>query len=611
MPCYDYYIAQDLYSYGYINESIWDGCQLDTPVLFFPPDNIQLCNGQSSGVVTFDLVLEWLPVAGAEFYVLEIAQNTDFIGPDVRAYVVYAPTTTYTFSDSDFRQGEQYVWRVSAVDGTTTFGCHSLASEPRTFTKVCVLQFVGARDQDPDISDKNKCDLFNVTVQIQGQSKIDCCDCAQYFANVGYNCSTPFGGDLISVDSLAWNIRANPGQDPPVILGAVGSPDSVFVCPPQDGDSQEAIIDLCVVFNDLVNGGTFICCDHKNIEIQCEEPTKSNSFGVVASVDVSQEGLFNGGPGIQLYFPVGNPASSANTDPNPTGTDLPDFGAGSVAILSGPIVFSPTVTSTGNSGYVQVDVGAGVASHAGWADPLLSSCDSDDNASDDDSDQATIPGAPKYQAFARVALPVGCGLVLEDGELQVDIDTLIKAGDNITFESDGCYRTIHANVDTELLEGCGIYIGPGGTINFDSTVIGAGDGIDIESVGECGLVISATPNYAYVYTYAYVDPISGCGIYIEPDGTINFDSTVIGAGAGIDIESVGDCELIISATPNYATSCLNDELGTGFLFLENGVCSLIPPSYCPEEAPLPPEEFSYFYYGVTWSEVLSATGLFL
>jgi hypothetical protein len=106
--------------------------ELDPPTLTAPD------NGSTECVEEVDF--EWDAVATAEYYILQICENSNFEGPTLEGYKVTG-ATTYTLEvgvgpAKKLKVGTQYYWRVFAVSNVSSYG-GSPSSEIREFSIDC------------------------------------------------------------------------------------------------------------------------------------------------------------------------------------------------------------------------------------------------------------------------------------------------------------------------------------------------------------------------------------------------------------------------------------------------------------------------------------------
>ena len=186
---------------------------LETPLLRFPLDEVRFCpqmyllKGFSAG-----LILYWNSVPSASFYVVQIADNQSFSGPDVRAVKTTDLQLELQYVDH-LRAGDQFFWRVAAYNLT---GGASVMSEVRSVKIACPenqgVSFKNEGSDYADIDSPKFCDHAGVDIELGGPQWVRKTDSERtWVLNVNYDCDS-FEGHEVRIDDVIWEVRQSAQQ---------------------------------------------------------------------------------------------------------------------------------------------------------------------------------------------------------------------------------------------------------------------------------------------------------------------------------------------------------------------------------------------------------------
>ena len=239
---------------------------IPTPQLIFPDPDRNFC----LDVINSDdsqICLSWEIVPDATAYLIQWGLNPALNGPSVREQIVYAPTTFYCLRvPQDIRQGSDVYWRIQAAN--LDEGGVSERSETRKIGYSC------GQDQNSEMADR--CDRYNIDIQVGGPDSMGCCDYANFFVEVPFDCKDFNGNEVISVDTdnIVWSAKLD-ADDKGII-----EPDysNKFVTGIRTCSNQTQVMQVCaeIPFFDIVNDDTFSCTGCKNVFVDCGDPAESN-----------------------------------------------------------------------------------------------------------------------------------------------------------------------------------------------------------------------------------------------------------------------------------------------------------------------------------------------
>ena len=249
---------------------------LDPPRLLFPLDECHICPqiyllfGQSAGVT-----LSWTSVAGASFYVVQIADNTSFTGPNVRAEKTTALTFDLNYIEH-LRVRDQLFWRVAAYN---LIGGFSVMSDVFSIKVACPEMAGTSIDNEnssyADVDSPQMCDHAGVDIALEGPKwVVKKCTERVWVLNVNYDCTT-YDGLTVSIDNVVWEIKQSSSN--PV---TISSSDTDHIILDIDSDVAEWFEIVANVVFTLGSVGTFICKQHKKVLIE-GKATPSGGGGLI------------------------------------------------------------------------------------------------------------------------------------------------------------------------------------------------------------------------------------------------------------------------------------------------------------------------------------------
>jgi hypothetical protein len=219
---------------------------------------IYLLKGYSAGVTLY-----WAAVTGATFYVVQIADNQSFTGPNIQGI-----KTAFTNIELDYithlRVGDQLYWRVAAYNTT---GGHSVMSEVRNLKISCPetqgVNFNNEQSLYADINSPQICDTTGVDIQLGGPGWVRKTDSERtWVLNVNYDCNS-FEDHEVRIDDVIWEIRQSPRY--PVTVNE----DTNDILKLDISSYEEEWFEIIahVVF-ELVGIGFYECQAHKKVLIE-------------------------------------------------------------------------------------------------------------------------------------------------------------------------------------------------------------------------------------------------------------------------------------------------------------------------------------------------------
>ncbi len=237
---------------------------LETPKLRFPLDEVRFCPqvyllyGFSTG-----LTLYWQAVSGASFYVVQIADNQSFSGPNVRAIKTTDVELELNYLEH-LRVGDQFFWRVAAYNST---GGASVMSEVRSVKIACPeVQGVSFKNEGSDYADIDSpklCDTTGVNIELGGTSWVRKTDSERtWVLNVNYDCNS-FEGHQVRIDDVIWEVRQSPQE--PVTVEEVSND---YIKLNISSYTEEWFEIIAHVIFELVGVGYYECKAHKKVLIE-------------------------------------------------------------------------------------------------------------------------------------------------------------------------------------------------------------------------------------------------------------------------------------------------------------------------------------------------------
>ena len=146
------------------------------------------------------ICLEWLPVNGANVYLLQWSLDSSFSGPSVREKVLENGATSYCLQyPYDIRQQEEIYWRVQAANNIT--GGYSARSETRKISFNCSD---GQNQDEPTL-----CDQYAVRAEIKGRTELSCCETGVYWLEIAADCLDLDGNLLLEIRNVDWSISGD------------------------------------------------------------------------------------------------------------------------------------------------------------------------------------------------------------------------------------------------------------------------------------------------------------------------------------------------------------------------------------------------------------------
>lgn len=405
------YIDQVLTPYAYFGRGVWqDDCTLEQPRLKGPENSAKLCyqNGVWEPGGT-GISVEWHPVPGASFYVLQTSINSSFFGPDFKSYKISGHTPFYNFLEGDIRFGETIYWRVWAYSNS---GCTSLKSEEWSFTWDCEVQDGkngspgGDGSNNPDI---NYCEAYKIQLKIDGADKMYCCDREDWFAKMAYSCKDYLGNEQVALVNTEWVVTKQvAGADK---ITEFTFPDFIVI-ESSCHASQKITIHYIATFREISTLRIFQCQTSKEVTISCETKPKDKPW---LKADGTYTDLIRVVSPVYVDEAIGSRTHFMNDSIREKTTRLaaPHFllPLHKLAVLSSPVF--------------QVQQEKTVS----------------DNASLHSTNGCC---APRFQAEyvyhqvleARGAIPLGCGLRRHNNFLEMDLEEI--AGDGLIADVENC-----------------------------------------------------------------------------------------------------------------------------------------------------------------------------
>ena len=475
-PCV--HIRQDVESYAEQPEVAWHSdTVLDTPVLVSPEDNENLCKDSASGGGTSGAKLKWQNPAGADFAILQWANNPSFTGPTLRSKKITG-SEEYDLSHPDeLRDGEKIHWRVAAYNNS---GGASKASESRTLTKECKDQKKGGGGNPGGGGDEVKCEQFGVKMKIDGPRWVMCCDRAMWHLQIAHTCLTATGQPAATLANVVWTIEQNPA-DPQNTIEQQN--EKFCVVRTQCEKSQVFVLRATAFFTSAV--GNFSCSTVQKVFVDCR--TGLPKYKPWLWLDY--------GPGINTY--IHNDYQSYSMSYHQfSGVDMvsvyggdpghPEDSEGDITEMYalGPVQWAEEVDKRAVAWGVTVQIGEEKTL------PDRSGTIPDRAGGDPWSKECTINPGPNtaIKPQARVHMPLGCGLHVEKRRVAIDIEDVIGP--------EGERQGLIKLEDTEGGEGSppcriGVYTGCGLEIKDEMVSVYnydlIGPGLDV--YGDCGLQV--------------------------------------------------------------------------------------------------------------------------
>lgn len=138
------------------------------------------------------ITLTWTTVGGADGYVVQLCQNTQFVGPTMKGINVGNVLTYALGLQCDIWYGVTYFWRIFAYNDT---GGASPKSEVFEFQVVCPDQ------EETDADDTSLCQDHGVTIALTAPGdQIVCLKQMTSYVTASWNSSN------ISVESHSWGV---------------------------------------------------------------------------------------------------------------------------------------------------------------------------------------------------------------------------------------------------------------------------------------------------------------------------------------------------------------------------------------------------------------------
>lgn len=475
------YINQSIYSSVIQPAVTWrNDYRLDKPYLLGPFNGANVCSeafqfisGSGTGII-----LLWRTVPSADFYVVQWCRNSSFSGPTIRTALVASPATQYELNfATDIRIGVEYFWRVVAY---AEDGGVSDTSDAWSFTFDCpsIENPNDVKELSPYYQDTPLCDFFNVNLGLNGPDKADCCSKEKYTVDVQWDCLTP-DGNSVTIQNIDWSVTGNAG----VTLTTPDNQDYAIV-DISIRASEKFTIKVCVRFGDGADL-VFECCDSIDVIVDCDTESKGRVCiypwpGLIRAIDPAfvdppqqssvwfpgSDILEQGALGSDSTFWVGgfvfessvlsDPAESKGYDPagdficvdgfygdpenRDKNTECVDRGQDSLLLHEARIPIPIGCTLTTEYGFLDVDFYRIAGGGLSWN-----------------------PETCKLNAYTGYGYfpDIGCGLLLINNELSVDIRDLIGPG--LEFYQDcrmkvayGCGLTFDEQEQLTIYTGCGL-----------------------------------------------------------------------------------------------------------------------------------------------------------
>lgn len=406
MSCY--YIDQTLTPHAYFGEGVWqDDCTLEQPRLKGPENSAKLCYQNGVWVEGgTGISVEWYPVPGASFYVLQTSINSSFFGPDFKSYKISGHTPYYNFLEGDIRFGETVYWRVWAYSNS---GCTSIKSEERSFTWDCEVQDGkngnpgGSGSTNPDI---NYCEAYKIQLDIEGPDRMYCCDQEDWFAKIAYSCKDALGNEQVALVNTEWVVTKDAG-------GAGKITELPFfdrlILVSSCHVSQKLIITYKATFREISTLRVFTCQATKGVTINCETNPKDKPWLKASSY----------ADDLHLIAPF-----------------YKDDPVGGINHFTASWLFDDS--------FLLDPVGAGNGKTVSIAGPVFEVEERRVVSPNLANHQSSDCCAPRFQSDyvyesvleARASFSLGCGLIRRNDRLTVALDEI--AGDGLIADLDNC-----------------------------------------------------------------------------------------------------------------------------------------------------------------------------
>jgi len=549
-PCV--YIRQDVESYAELPDVDWHSdTVLDTPVLTGPEDGANLCKDEASGGGTSGAKLEWEPPAGADFSILQWANNPSFTGPTLRSQKVAGGEYDLSHPD-ELRDGEKIHWRVASYNNS---GGASKVSESRTLKKECKGQKKGGGgNPGGGGGDAAKCEQFGVKMKIDGPRWVMCCDRAMWHLQIAHQCLTATGQPAATLANVVWSIEQNP-DDPKNTIEQQN--EKFCVVRTQCEKSQVFNLRVTAFFTSAV--GNFSCSTVQKVFVDCRtglpkyKPWLWLDYGPGMNTYLHND--YHGYSMTYHQFPNvdmveiygGNPGHPADSE-----------GEATEMYALAPVQHAADVTKRAIAWGVTVQVGEEKTS------PDRSGTIPDRAGGEPWDKECTINPGPNtaIKPQARVHIPLGCGLHVEKRVVAVDVKDVI-GGEG---ERSGLIKL----ADTEAGSpgaACqiGVYVGCGLEIVDEMVRVYSYDlaGPGLSTYGDCGLTVYygcglkiETPGSPLMvdnedlagpgllpWSDCGLQIYYGCGIKLDADGALAVDPEDL-AGDGLGVGD--DCELKVN-----------------------------------------------------------------
>jgi len=523
-----YYVSQEVYIEPYQPSLDWmRDIVLAAPLLEGPKDQSTLCR-ETAFTTDTGVIVKWLAINGAAFYVVQWCNNSSFTGPTLKAIKTADIYYNLQFG-TDIRIGEEVFWRVMAFNSST--GAVSGKSEVWQFIYDCSKMggnLPANQNQQPDGGggsgvQGSLCDEFNVSVKIKGPEGIMCCDKNMWHVLITYDCEASDGTPVV-MSGVTWEIKQS-GTAVHTVLLANNNLVVIYSNPGAGDDvSEKFTIKAKVLFT--VGLTTFECVDEFRVTMDCDtgRPTVKPWMKLGYS-----------GYGVRQYTDPGYIGSSLGYMDTYFSTVFPHLGGSTSAIATGPVI--------------QVGLTRGLPEG-----PPYCACDERIDSGDEES----------VVHEARVHIPLGCGLEVVGGSIAVNNDILVGPGLI-------AWGTCGLQIDTDWLDeygygggytedcytlGCGLKT-VGTTLLVNSYDL-AGTGLITEGV--CGLAVDCSYIADYCGGGGSGGYTAGCGITltgnefsINPADLAGDCLEVYGYGCALQVQSA----LIEVVTDVY---CENNEI---------------------------------------------------
>lgn len=475
---------------------------LDTPELVSPLDGDSICAEE------FDL--EWEEVSGADYYIVQWCRSSAFTGPTMRSRKTAGTSVTLDLDDVPLET--KVYWRVFAY---STTGGVSLKSEAWEVSKTCPNN-PGSPDGSPLDFDFTKCTETGVKMIVDGPKWVMCCDLAMWHLQMSWAHLDGSGNPVLRLDNVTWTVVQNPNDPHNDIQQQTEKFCTVRV---NCKASQVFKLRVQAFFTDMRDMTSFACTEEVKVFVDCQtglpqyKPWLQLNYGdgIVHYIhpdywDTSlREQQFDGVDMVAVYGADPTTIQSTHTAGNgPTALAPAQWGQypHKRAVAFGPVAM------TGMEPIPRPDMVAGTR------------C------------RPNVGPTQGEKVEARVHIPLGCGLRIDERRLAVDLDDLIGSGS----ERRGLMNISGCKIGAYL--GCGLGFDGDGQIKINPTdLVGYG----LESGGECGLAVKA--GRGILVDSSGVSVYYGCGLSLDESGRIGFDAESV---AGYGLRTTGGCELAVS-----------------------------------------------------------------